>query len=294
MDPRIRSIVIAAALCSAWAASERAQAQSGRQCAPPCRSSYVCVRGECVSSCNPPCGEGEKCTADGECVSASGAPAPSEPPGPAPSAEESSRGEAWGASGAPGDAAGATQSSGWIAPPAAGPTGPAAGPAPDAREEGPFVSFLIGVGPTISWWGGGHLELGGAIKLTRGIYLASAVHVSGGGGYSGNSFVSCGGDVGVRLVDWRPFGWVAHFGAGGAFIGEFESASGEGLIFEYAAPYVRLGGGVQFTRGERFAWGVEGTARVGYAAQNQNRSGDYYRDQSGFFASLNVSLVLTI
>jgi hypothetical protein len=37
-------------------------------CFPPCRKSYVCVRGQCVSACNPPCPAGETCTAEGECV----------------------------------------------------------------------------------------------------------------------------------------------------------------------------------------------------------------------------------
>ena len=37
-------------------------------CFPPCRKSYVCVRGQCVSACNPPCSAGERCTAEGECV----------------------------------------------------------------------------------------------------------------------------------------------------------------------------------------------------------------------------------
>jgi len=38
------------------------------ECAPACRSGYVCLEGTCVSACNPPCGAGETCTDAGECV----------------------------------------------------------------------------------------------------------------------------------------------------------------------------------------------------------------------------------
>lgn len=44
-------------------------------CTPPCRSTYVCVDGQCVSACNPPCPEGQQCTEVGECVVADQAPA---------------------------------------------------------------------------------------------------------------------------------------------------------------------------------------------------------------------------
>ncbi len=37
-------------------------------CTPTCRSSFMCVSGQCVSACNPICGAGERCTAQGECV----------------------------------------------------------------------------------------------------------------------------------------------------------------------------------------------------------------------------------
>ena len=42
-----------------------AQAQN---CVPTCRDGYVCVKGKCVSSCNPPCAKGETCTEDAQCV----------------------------------------------------------------------------------------------------------------------------------------------------------------------------------------------------------------------------------
>jgi hypothetical protein len=37
-------------------------------CLPDCRSGYVCREGECVSACNPMCGENETCNAKRECV----------------------------------------------------------------------------------------------------------------------------------------------------------------------------------------------------------------------------------
>ncbi len=50
--------------------STKAVPSNGAQCVPPCRSSYVCVAGRCVSACNPPCASNEFCTANGVCVSA--------------------------------------------------------------------------------------------------------------------------------------------------------------------------------------------------------------------------------
>lgn len=38
------------------------------QCAPPCRSAFVCVQGQCVSACNPPCPDGQTCTEGGTCA----------------------------------------------------------------------------------------------------------------------------------------------------------------------------------------------------------------------------------
>ena len=53
--------------CAAVAlgASTTAQAQS---CVPDCREGFTCVDGECVSACNPPCNEGERCSGDGFCI----------------------------------------------------------------------------------------------------------------------------------------------------------------------------------------------------------------------------------
>lgn len=56
--------VLAMVTCSTVASRARAQ------CAPDCRSGYVCEEGQCVSACNPPCASGERCTAEAECVAA--------------------------------------------------------------------------------------------------------------------------------------------------------------------------------------------------------------------------------
>jgi len=42
-------------------------AQAG-ECFPECRDGYLCHEGTCIEACNPPCGEGKQCTADGQCV----------------------------------------------------------------------------------------------------------------------------------------------------------------------------------------------------------------------------------
>lgn len=39
-----------------------------RDCFPACRSGFLCHEGRCLSACNPPCGDREKCAAGGECV----------------------------------------------------------------------------------------------------------------------------------------------------------------------------------------------------------------------------------
>ena len=44
-------------------------AQDTLACYPPCRSGFVCYKGKCVSKCNPPCPNGQKCTDSGDCVS---------------------------------------------------------------------------------------------------------------------------------------------------------------------------------------------------------------------------------
>lgn len=50
------------------------------ECFPSCRAGYTCYQAQCVSLCNPPCGDGQSCTAAGECTT----PAPPPPPPPAP------------------------------------------------------------------------------------------------------------------------------------------------------------------------------------------------------------------
>jgi hypothetical protein len=39
-------------------------------CEPACRDGFACVRGACVSACNPACEASERCTADARCVPA--------------------------------------------------------------------------------------------------------------------------------------------------------------------------------------------------------------------------------
>lgn len=51
----------------------------GSQCLPSCRTGYLCISGQCVSSCNPICGAGEMCTERGECVPEGSEPSPKDP-----------------------------------------------------------------------------------------------------------------------------------------------------------------------------------------------------------------------
>lgn len=64
----LSSGLIAAVLSSVVGQVATTPAPSSYDCAPPCRSGYVCIRGACVSPCNPPCSALEQCTSQGECI----------------------------------------------------------------------------------------------------------------------------------------------------------------------------------------------------------------------------------
>jgi hypothetical protein len=61
-------------------AAEASPTVAATECAPACRTGYLCMEGQCVSACNPPCAASERCTANGECL----AQAPVFPAGEAP------------------------------------------------------------------------------------------------------------------------------------------------------------------------------------------------------------------
>lgn len=50
------------------------------ECIPSCRDGYICHQGQCITACNPPCAEGERCSADGQCVADAGSAAAAESP----------------------------------------------------------------------------------------------------------------------------------------------------------------------------------------------------------------------
>ncbi len=114
-----------------------AAAEVAPACLPNCRSGFTCVVGRCVSKCNPLCGEGERCTDEGECEPApepaSSAPRRAATPPPkaraTPAANE--RGGAGERGGAAGPGAGER---GGAAGPGAGERGVAAGPGAGERS----------------------------------------------------------------------------------------------------------------------------------------------------------------
>jgi hypothetical protein len=61
------------------------------ECTPACRPGFTCVSGACVSPCNPPCRENERCTANAECELAT--PLPATPPAVAETKPEGAPGE---------------------------------------------------------------------------------------------------------------------------------------------------------------------------------------------------------
>ena len=56
------------------------------ECVPACRTGFLCVQGQCVSSCNPPCAANETCTANGQCIAAAPTTVPASTPVPASAA----------------------------------------------------------------------------------------------------------------------------------------------------------------------------------------------------------------
>lgn len=50
------------------------QPPSTKACVPTCRAGFLCLQGQCVSACNPPCAANETCTPNGQCVSACNPP----------------------------------------------------------------------------------------------------------------------------------------------------------------------------------------------------------------------------
>jgi hypothetical protein len=48
-------------------ASGGAEPPAEKTCLPACRTGFVCIEDRCVTACNPPCAESERCTAQGEC-----------------------------------------------------------------------------------------------------------------------------------------------------------------------------------------------------------------------------------
>ncbi len=45
-------------------------------CEPACRAGYACVKGVCMSACNPPCGASDTCTPAGQCAQKQVTPPP--------------------------------------------------------------------------------------------------------------------------------------------------------------------------------------------------------------------------
>jgi hypothetical protein len=89
LDRRVVLPIVAAVLlaASSAAAQESAPSPAPDECFPKCRSGYLCHEGACITGCNPPCGDDEKCTPEGECVPkvtpvAPVVPAPAQPAPP--------------------------------------------------------------------------------------------------------------------------------------------------------------------------------------------------------------------
>ncbi len=80
----------AASSPSAPATADRSVATPPAMCRPTCREGFVCVEGQCVSACNPPCEFGQVCTGSGQCEIVGG-DAPAAPPPASASSTRSRR-----------------------------------------------------------------------------------------------------------------------------------------------------------------------------------------------------------
>lgn len=272
-DRKVKAMLAACAIVAAGGARAQAQvpadeaaeleahsestSDTDARCVPPCRSGYLCHEGQCISACNPPCAGGEGCTAAGRCVR-------EQPAGTAPGAAQPR------------------------------PAGTEAGARAAPSYEAPGFSFLLRFGPTVGWFAGGHFGFGLAFRLGGGAYLAFNMQGGGGPGLTeDNAYATGGGGLSLRVVDWDAVGWVFEIGPSAHYLGEIW----DGVEYEYVAPHAKIGGGVLFASTGRFAWGVEGTARLGYAKMTYNydrEQGYEWSDYSGFFVGLDISLVLSL
>jgi hypothetical protein len=158
--------------------------------------------------------------------------------------------------------------------------------------------FELGVrfGPSFGWYmGAAHLELDAGIRLTETLHLVPAARVAGGLGTDDRNYLEFGGDLGIRVGRPKRVSGVGHFGAGAIYLGEIRE--GGGISHFYAVPYGRIGGGIRLVGDGRFAWGVEGAARFGYAVHRNPELVDPVTgvslDRSSFYGNLDLSLVLS-
>lgn len=160
-------------------------------CLPACRSGYVCVDAVCVSACNPPCPDTERCTDAGECVPRQ-APPPvvtqvAAPPPPAVAAPVAPTPQVALVAGTPPIDAAATNT-GWAR--GAGVFGIVSGLA--------VLSLAIGSEVTKGGVDDSSLPLG--ISATT-IFAISAPLVAAGGGSARNYPLVTGGPA-LRIVGW--------------------------------------------------------------------------------------------
>ncbi|HMJ16242.1 MAG TPA: hypothetical protein VK524_32735 [Polyangiaceae bacterium] len=72
-----RTLSASAVFTFAFMLATPARAQ---ECVPQCRSGFLCVQGQCISACNPPCASHDQCTPNGECIAPGPAAQSSLPP----------------------------------------------------------------------------------------------------------------------------------------------------------------------------------------------------------------------
>lgn len=88
---RLFSPVVAGVVAFASAASADEASPPEAACEPACRAGYACVKGVCMSACNPPCAASETCTAAGQCAAKMAPPPPVVPARPDDDAGEPAR-----------------------------------------------------------------------------------------------------------------------------------------------------------------------------------------------------------
>jgi hypothetical protein len=241
------------ALVCVDAAAEPEELTESALCVPDCRAGFLCVDGACVSLCNPPCRDDERCTAEAECVPRVATPDPESHPSPPPPSTAQS------------------------------PELDAVPSPPPAPMEGNRW-FLSGGGHFIDFYGG-NVTVHRGFDGGDGRYRLLGGRVAG-GVYDDYGYLYLAVDAGLRHVVAGPDAYSPTFFLTGG-LGHMREF-GDFSTYTYLVPHARFGGGVLWGEPGRSYFGLEIVGAMGYAVEY-----GYGSDDSHFTGSLETNLTIT-